>query len=307
MNLLQNPVFLVGCPRSGTTLLQQILDAHSAIAIAPETHFIRKFWHKKEAYGDLKTDANYENLVNDIIALPEFDEMNLKADHFKQLAWKGERCYASIFSLWLTEFANLRRVNIVGEKTPNHLLYMQTLQKFFPDARFIHIIRDPRAVVNSWRTVPWSTGTVKDDARVWQRYINTAKNKPPASGSLLSLTYEQLVTAPEVTLKKICEFLAVPFELSMLQYHNKETKLVNAVREPWKQNSTQPVNNSSLTRWQKKLTPEMIADIEAVAWVEMRRLGYSCQTQPGQLLIKSAQTQIEHYWKRIQRRLSIIT
>ena len=300
------PIFLVGCPRSGTTLLQQMLDAHSSITIAPETHFIRRFFHKRKNYGELKNDINYRKLINDIVALPEFDEMNLESEHFKRIAWEVDRSYAALFDLLLHEFLNLSKVSIVGEKTPNHLLYMQTLQNFFPDARFIHIIRDPRAVVNSWRTVPWSTGTIKNDARVWQRYMNTAKNKPPANESLLSLTYEQLVTAPEVTLKKICEFLAVPFESSMLQYHNKETKLVNAVREPWKQNSTQPVSHNSLTRWQNDLTPEMVSDIEAVSWIEMRRLGYTCQTQLGQLLTKSAQTQIEHYWKRVQRRLSII-
>lgn len=298
------PVFLVGCPRSGTTLLQQMLDAHSAVAIAPETHFIRKFWNKKDSYGDLACEKSYEKLVDDVIALPEFSEMGLVPEKFKSMAWKLNRDYASLFGLLLKEFSSIKEAHIVGEKTPNHLLYMQTLQQFFPNARFIHIVRDPRAVVTSWRTVPWSLGNIKGDARVWQRYMKTARKCPPVAGSLLVLKYEQLVTSPELSLRKACRFLSIPFEPNMLNYYQNDNELVNVTREPWKGNSKKPVSTDFLTRWKQNLEPAEIAEIESIVWLEMSLLKYTIQTHIGKVLVASATTQIEHYWQRLSRRLA---
>ena len=248
-----NPIFLVGCPRSGTTLLQQMLDAHPEVAISPETHFIRNFWLKREQYGDLADDANYQTLLNAIADLPEFTEMELDLSIFQSAAQQLDRSYAALFKLLLDQFRQGRNTQIVGEKTPNHLLYMQTLQTFFPKARFIHIVRDPRAVVNSWKTVPWSTGSVGGDAEVWRRYMATARQSPPENDAIFTLNYEQLISASEDCLKKLCNFLELSFDTSMLDYHTQQSKRVNVNREPWKGNAVRPVNNKSLTRWQTEI------------------------------------------------------
>ena len=292
---IKGPIFLVGCPRSGTTLLQQMLDAHPAIAIAPETHFIRRFWLQRETYGDLTQDHNYQKLINDIIAIPEFSEMELNSHEFSEAVWQIKRDYSSIFHLLLKQFAGLRQVQIVGEKTPNHLLYMQTLQAFFPDARFIHIVRDPRAVVNSWRTVPWSTGSIQGDAKVWRRYMRTAQQTPPAGQTLFTLHYEHLVSKPEECLRNICQFLNLEFEPAMLNYYQQETALVNVSREPWKKNAVKPVSESSLNRWQTDLSAQTIAEIEAIVYPDMQQLGYQRYSSPWQFWAASVQVQTHEY------------
>lgn len=68
--------FLVGCPRSGTTLLQRLLDAHPDVAVAPETFFVERFWQRREEYGPLADDRCFERLLHDISAVPEFAEMD---------------------------------------------------------------------------------------------------------------------------------------------------------------------------------------------------------------------------------------
>ena len=162
---LKDPIFIIGCPRSGTTLLQQMLDAHSDILITPETHFMQYFLNRREEYGDLNQDVNYQQLIQNIIALPEFSEMELSAHAFSEAAWRNERNYAAIFLLLLEKFAHSRGVQIVGKKTPNHVMHIPKLKQLFPSARFVNIVRDPRAVVNSWRSATWSN-FIKDDSEV---------------------------------------------------------------------------------------------------------------------------------------------
>ncbi|EKU97437.1 sulfotransferase domain protein [Leptolyngbya sp. PCC 7375] len=296
-----NSIFLVGCPRSGTTLLQQMLDAHPDVAIAPETHFIRNFWLKREQYGDLAEDSNYQALLNAIADIPEFAEMELDLSTFQDAAQKLDRSYAVLFNLLLDQFRQDRNTQIVGEKTPNHLLYMQILQTFFPNARFIHIVRDPRAVVNSWKTVPWSTGSIAGDAEVWRRYMATARQSPPDNGAIFTLYYEQLISTSEDCLKKLCNFLELSFDASMLDYYTHQSKRVNVNREPWKGNAVRPVSSKSLTRWQRELSTAEIATIESVAGSEMCQLGYELQSGSWHLLRANAQKHTQQKLKLAKR------
>ncbi|MEM9007486.1 MAG: sulfotransferase, partial [Cyanobacteria bacterium P01_F01_bin.86] len=285
--------------RSGTTLLQQMLDAHPDIAIAPETHFMRLFWGSREHYGDLTEDKNYQQLIEDIIALPEFSEMELDSQVFSTFAWQVERSYAAIFQLLLKEFASHHNVTVVGEKTPNHVLYMPEIQGLFPDARFVHIVRDPRSVVNSWRSVPWSTGSVVEDAEMWRYYVSATQRKPPKGpGKVFTLHYEKLVIAPEESLRSLCQFIDLAFDPVMLNYYEKNSTLVNIEREPWKKNAVKPVTQASLSKWQRTLSVADIAAIEGKTWFEMQRYGYQPQTSLFQLLPGLAKTTLERRLKR---------
>src|SRR5690606_38458360 len=129
----------------------------------------------------------------------------------RDAATRIERSWEALFALLLRSFAERTNAAIVGEKTPNHLLYMPTLQALFPGARFIHIVRDPRAVVSSWVSVPWSTGTIEGDAAVWRRYMRKAREQPPAPGTLHTIRYEALVAHPERVLRGVCSFVGVSF------------------------------------------------------------------------------------------------
>ena len=203
------PVFLVGCPRSGTTLLRRMMDAHAAMAIAPETHFIRRFYLRRTTTGISPTTTTTGDWWTPLRRSPKLVEMGIDLDRYRAASRDGPRTYGHLLGLLLEQFRTARGCPVVGEKTPNHLLYMQTLQRFFPDARFVHIVRDPRGVVNSWRDVPWSTGRISGDAEVWRRYLATARRRPPVGADrLCQVHYERLVAAPEETLRRICQFLA---------------------------------------------------------------------------------------------------
>ena len=157
MSLDAGPIFLVGCPRSGTTLLQRLLDAHREIAIAPETFFVRHFWKKRRRYEEDFDPDGRARLIAAFAETAEFHEMGFDAERLAD-AIADAPDVATAFGRVLDRFAATRGVRRVGEKTPNHLLAMRTLEKLYPEARFLHIVRDPRAVVDSWSRVPWSNG-----------------------------------------------------------------------------------------------------------------------------------------------------
>lgn len=273
---IRGPVFLVGCPRSGTTLLQRLLDSHTGLAVAPETFFVRNFWKRRLRYGELDQDQNFCRLLDDIVNLPEFGPMGLAAGPFRDAALAGVRTLEAPFRLLLERFAEQRGALWVGEKTPNHLLYMRTLERLFPDCRFVQILRDPRDVAISWREVPWSNGSLRQDAEVWRKYQSTARTRPPRdSRRLMTIRYERLVTDPVAVLTGVCDFLELSFEPRMLEFHRSNEPGLDLDREPWKQAATRPLSAGRVDRWKQELTTAEIREIETVTWFEMRRVGYA--------------------------------
>ncbi len=297
----------MGCPRSGTTLLQQILDAHSRVAITPETHFMKRFWLNRKRYGNLAEDANYYRLIDEIIAMPEFEEMQLERQHFRERALEIERSYARVFGLLLEQFGELQKVEIVGEKTPHHLKFLPTIKEFFPAARFINIVRDPRAVVNSWRSVPWSTGSVGGDANIWRRDMGIIRESPPEIKSvLLTIHYEELVRSPGDVLRQVCSFIGVDFQEAILEFYKQDSFSVNVEREPWKANVKTALNPASISRWKTELSESMVREIEGIVWPEMRRLGYQTVSQEGHLLLTEARRQFKLLGRNVKQKVKSI-
>ena len=271
---IAGPVFLVGCPRSGTTLLQRMLDAHPEVAVAPETFFIRNLWRRRKEFDPDWERGGRARLVDLLAQTPELQEMGLDRDAIDEES-RSVDWLSALFTALLRRFARDRGASVVGEKTPNHLLYMRTLERLFPACRFVHIVRDPRAVVDSWSRVPWSNGSVRADAEVWRKYMAAARERPPRDRDrLVSLRYERLVAEPEAELKRICDFLDIAYDERMLRYHELEADTVNAEREPWKENALAPVSADSVDAWKDRMDPTAVRDTEAVVWFEMLRLRY---------------------------------
>ena len=264
-----------------------MLDAHSDIAVAPETHFVRRYWQRRDAYGPLDDDSRFDRLLRDMSAIPAFREMGLDGDQFQAAALGRPRTYPALFSLLLEQFVGDYSVRVVGEKTPDHLSHMLELKGFFPEAKFVHIVRDPRAVVNSYRSVHWSGETLTQDANRWCRKLAQARRLAPRlGGDLLTVSYESLVENPERSLRAVCAFLAVSFDPAMLDYHRTPPATIDVAREPWKRNVLAPPDPSARDRWRAELSGPEVAEVEAAAYFEMQRWGYAPET--GGLLGRAA-------------------
>lgn len=270
--------FVVGAARSGTTLVQQILNAHPAIAIGPETHFVRRFWLRRDAYAPLSDDEGWNRLIGDVVATPDLRDAGLQSHALAARARSVPREMRSLFGLLLDELASGRHAAVIGEKTPSHVLHMPLLAGWFPGARFIHVVRDPRAVVSSRGRMPWSTGSVCGDAIVWRRTMIVAERDRPPAGRLRLIRYESLVSRPEPELRGLCDFLGVEYDSSMLRHHQKRGFGVDPDREPWKRRANAPLAPERMEAWRGELSPRDVSCIEGTAGRVMIRAGYGPET-----------------------------
>lgn len=195
-------LFIVGCPRSGTTWVQLLLAQHRSIATAPETQIfayylepMRKQWAQENANAARSGSAGLSRLLSD----GEFDELcRLNADF--------------VLNKILDRHAG---AEVVAEKSPKHALQADYIQRLFPDAYFLHVIRDPRdaaaslvAASRSWGS-DWAPHNVIDAARMWRDHVVAAKRVRQDGGRFLEVKYEELVGDAAGELQRIHEWLGV--------------------------------------------------------------------------------------------------
>src|SRR4051794_6906911 len=159
-------IFIVGVPRSGTTMMREVLERSPRIAIARENHFVghvrehegARFYFRRA--GDLRSDATIKRIV-EMIYGGEFQRMsrlrevstywkwlvaNVARDDMERRLLAAERSERGMLAAFMRVYADSRGRPIMGEKTPAHLAYVDTLLGWFPNARVVHMLRDPRAV-----------------------------------------------------------------------------------------------------------------------------------------------------------------
>ena len=197
-DLMPRPVFVVGCQRSGTTMLRLMLDSHSHIACGPETRFL----------------ADLGRVVGS-------DWKRLSQYGFSQEEWLGR--IAAFFGGIQSDYAAARGKIRWADKSPRYALSMEFITRVFPDAQVVHVIRDGRDVAVSHRKRFGYWSSVKSSVK-WPRYIAAARaagaKLPP--DQYLELRYEDLVTDGEATLRRLFDFLDEPWEPAVLEFDKKE-------------------------------------------------------------------------------------
>src|SRR6516225_6487751 len=149
-----NPfVFIVGCPRSGTTLLQRIVNAHPQIAITPETHWIPRFFKKRK--GLTSEGVVTPKLISGLLEEPRFTRLGIGREELLAMTAGGRPVsYASLVTAIFDSYGKAQGKALVGDKTPGYVRRMNTLHDLWPEARFVHLIRDGRDVYLSMRHRP---------------------------------------------------------------------------------------------------------------------------------------------------------
>ena len=229
--------FIVGCPRSGTTLLQSLIIAHSQIASFPESKFFQKVVRPNSIYDKFnlaprKARRGFNQFLQDIdrqdlakllpanaISIPQYTESFIKVLDLVTLEQHK--------SFWL-------------EKTPEHLRRINAIEKLVHKTKFIHIIRNGIDVITSLYEMTQKYPEVWGQPRKLERYINRWEEDIIISSHHLHkpnhflVRYENLVHNPLAVLLDICQFFDVPFEKTMLQRRTDVASSIIRQREVWK-------------------------------------------------------------------------
>ena len=274
------PVFILGNRRSGTTMLRLMLTSHRDICIPPEGGFVvRLAWrHGRRAVMD---DSALRRFVCDLFRLNHIRDWGIDRSSLQaRLVAMAPCSYSAAVAGVYEEYMERRCPGKTrwGDKTPWYVQYAGDVSRLFPDAQFIHLVRDGRAVLASYRRVSHLPGEVASVAAEWISSVHAAMRVGATSGTTryLELRYEDLVDAPEQRLRDVCRFLDHPFDEDMLDFwrRNRDEGLVPDRHRDWKQLTFRQITSSRRAGWRDELSAGDISRFEAVAGGLLERLGY---------------------------------
>jgi hypothetical protein len=249
-------IFVVGVPRSGTTLLAAMLAAHSQLSCGPETHLFR-YLHEDD-YHRLCDPAAWPEPAIDFLFSMRHAGSSVPENYQVSRSELRQRLSADLPSVravlsGLVE-AHMERTGKMRwvEKTPNHIAHVFEIRKHFPESLVIKIVRDPRDVALSLLKVPWGPKTFDEGVEIWHMLETAAQ--PFFREDLLSCSvrYEDLVLNPRRELDLICRFIGEPFEARMLDTSRSALE-VNMAGEPWKRNAASPPDSRRVFAWKDGL------------------------------------------------------
>ncbi len=214
-----------GAPRSGTTLLRLMLDAHPDLAIPPESNWLAHFSQ------DVKNrECNATQFVHLLKNHPavciNWPDLHLEeTDLMARLPSLRSFSIADGIRIALFAYAQQHGKSLFGEKSPGNAHCFSAIQTLLPEARFIHIVRDGRAVCASWKQQRFAPpGGLIGCVMAWKNWVQHGREEGKKCQHYLEIRFEDLVTNPEGTLKTVCAFLDLAWDTRMLEYHRSATQ-----------------------------------------------------------------------------------
>ncbi|MET9382425.1 sulfotransferase [Streptomyces sp. NPDC002928] len=285
------PVFVLGCPRSGTTMLQLMLHAHPRIALPPETRFVLPAYEDRLRFGDLREPDNRAGLAQWITGRKEtrFHELGLDAHSVAERIADAPPTLGSALGVPLQAYAERHGKVRWGDKRPAYALHVDAILRLFPDAQFVHLVRDGRDCVASLLGMPWWHRGFHEAVATWAQVMDVTRRYARRLGpdSWREVRYEDLLADPETQLRGICAYLGEEYAPETTEPHRLAGTAVPA-RKTWHQRTHGALDATRAGSWQQRLTPDQIRLCEAVLGERLVRNGYelsgAVRPDPAELL-----------------------
>ncbi len=269
MKKLVDPyIFIVGMPRTGSKVYQNIISSNSDIHISNEIHYINPKWIRKDAasiiddeIGKIDSEAKLQKLVDYCFATKFFGTywnwMKGTKEELYTLIEQSDRSHQAILESVLIFDAAAHGKQKAGAKFPVHVTQSQILFDWYPNCKVLHLTRNPLAIYASQKKKHrgWQEGNLK-------KFIATCKilmgtfisykiafkfhEKNASNPAYVLFRYEDLTTQPEAVIKRICEFVDIDFKDEMLNPPAKDSSYQDAT-------TTKGIYQGSLNRWQDEL------------------------------------------------------
>lgn len=281
---------VVGCPRSGTTLLAVMLDSHPQIAMPPETAFLPALQALAGKSGDDLKKEFFALLTTDRWGISNWNDLGIDRYQYWRLLRSLETFSITAgLRVLYGMYADGLAKPLFGEKTPADTHCMPQIETYLPEARFVHIVRDPRDVVVSLRRTT-AGQSVERTAQIWVDMVSAARASAASVSHYHELRYEDLVLQPEAELRKICRFLELDYSSRMLEYRASSTRHVghlgdrllpdgrsmvpHALRARLHETLAQPLRQDRVHNWRQHMGAGDRAKIEAITGPLMQEVGY---------------------------------
>jgi protein-tyrosine sulfotransferase len=275
------PFFIIGSGRSGSTLLRRMLNNHSMLGIPPETYVLGEVIKRYRQNRSLEWGDLVDLILSTFAFHPEFDTFDMSLQPLVQElqgAPINNRNLAYILDSFFHYSCEKRDKNCVrwGDKTPSNTFMLERIFSVFPDATFIHILRDGCDVVSSY-VEAGIYSSYEEAANRWRisvRLVEKFYKRYPNAG--ITIKYENLVAEPQRTLTKICSFLEVGYEESMLQNSADIDigKLGDVEKRKHHANVKNALTTTSIGKGRAILSDDQKKKIDNIIGRLLQRLGY---------------------------------
>lgn len=274
-------LFVVGSPRSGTTLLASVLNQLPEVWIGEETGFVphlyRPGFESLHEFDDQQLAALVE-AVNSYLTMGHWTRLASVAGARQFWSESGTTGYSGFVRyVWSLDGAlEARGALVVGDQTPTYVLAMPLLEQLFPNAHYVHIVRDPRDVVASILPLRFGAKSAAVAASDWNECISgwwAAEHRIPAERRF-EVRYEDLVTTPTVIIERLAEFLDTtpPGTRAAGAYPADANRLARLA--PHHRRLASPIDDRSVGRHRRDLSVRDRDLVEAIAYAGMVTYGY---------------------------------
>lgn len=272
------PIFIIGTQRSGSNLLRLMLNESPEIAAPHPPHILKVFFPLLKYYGDLADENNFNQLIRDVCefvqknpveweVVPTFEKIKPKCQQHTLI-----EVMCAVYEL----VAEAKKSAYWCCKSMANVEFLPEIQAALPHAKYIYLYRDGRDVALSFTKAFVGEKHFYSIAKQWANDQELALRfkESCAENQFFMLQYEYFIDAPEEELRRLCSFLSIEYQPSMMQYYqSKESKRTAESGDMWK-NVLKPVLNNNKKKFLLECSPEQIAIFESVAGIYLEGLGY---------------------------------
>ena len=288
--LKSDPVYIIGSPRSGTSLLRLMLTCHPAVIIPPEGHF---FLWLEERFGGMRFPDAAEHFIDELILTKKFETWGVEKKFLQEIFREYEpKSFRDAVALVYCSYGVIKgrtEFQYWGDKNKLWKEKIDRVVKYFPNTKFIHIVRDGRDVACSFKELsaghmhtfkygPKLPDNINDIANHWTKNITFINDflGMRKMDQHITVRYEDLLISPIQTLTEITDFLQLDFSDTMLNYaeRNVEEKLEPEETMIWKPMLNKVLDGSNIGKFHHALTSEEVAYFEKNSGGFLQYYGY---------------------------------
>ena len=289
------PIFLFGFERSGTTWLSMIIGAHPRLAVP---FSVTGLWYRYGAmldkYSHLSTLGDVARIVDDLLQEERIRLWDVTLTRDEVLEGLEPGSYPAIIARFHNLYASHKGKDLWGNIDIANLFNMDVAHHWFPEARFIHIVRDGRDVALSHDTYPYGAANTLECANAWMHHLQVNLKMGSILGPhrYLKVRYEDLVLACEATLRRICAFIGVPYSAKMLEYRQMVAEKVPIDRRWLWPTLDKPPVTSNAYRWKTNMSTSKRIVFERAAGAMLVELGYEAYAE----IPKQVKANLLEFW-----------
>ena len=291
----QAPVFVVGCPRSGTTLLyHMLLSAGNFVVYRTESQVFNLL---EPRFGDFSNPGNFRRMLHAWKNSRLFHETGLDERETSE-AVVNCRNGGDFLRAVLEAMARRQGVARFADCTPEHLLYLRRIKETLPDAIVVHVIRDGRDVALSmakqgWiAPFPWDHGReIEVAALYWDWVVSKGRQSGKALGDdYVEVRFEELVNRPELTLQSVGQFIGQTLDYDVIRKAG-----IGSVSKP-NTSFADAENFDPVARWKSVMPSQVLANVQALTGATLESLDYALADGPKKAGGFPAPNLYRSYW-----------